>query len=485
MRQNNNGRTEVLQDLLVLPSGKWTFRAHLLVMVLSGNILIDSLEVSVGILSLPAISDSFQTPLSTAQWVVTGFALGFASFLLLGTRAVAKYGSKPVYSTFLLIFAVATVVGAAAQTPEVLIATRMLKGACAAFTAPTGMSIIAETFKRKNDRYKATLIYSLVAGCGFTAGLLSIGILGNISWRLAFLVPAPVVVVLLGIGLFVIPSRTSELRPESRLRGIAVTSVIFALGLVLMVLTLVNPVSVGRQSSTLCLVFALTATCILLLIRLSKHARNSSRILGNHQFIWTALCAFTFNGAFLGFLIVLGLYFQSGLGLGLIETALRILPVTAPMVAITLVSNSLQKWLGNIRLIMIGTGLAVAGYLYLLVLGLSDNYWITMFPSFCLIGLGFMCAFAAFHAQAVSTVGASDWATANGLYQTGVQTSATICSAIVVALLHAPVGEMADGIGDQLAWGTGLLGAVAIGILSMGASIAGAVSSQRLMASKI
>jgi hypothetical protein len=55
-----------------------------LVFVLSGNMLLDALEVSVVIVALPSIGRDLGLGPTGAQWMMSGFALGFGGLLLSG-----------------------------------------------------------------------------------------------------------------------------------------------------------------------------------------------------------------------------------------------------------------------------------------------------------------------------------------------------------------------------------------------------------------
>ncbi|WP_242911397.1 MFS transporter [Actinomadura terrae] len=177
-----------------------------LLAVLSGNMLIDSIEVSSAIVTLPAIADDLRLGQAGAQWVVGGFALGFGGLLLAGRRAVARWGERRVYLVALAAFAVASVAGALAASAAVLVASRVVKGACAALTAPTGLAIIARTFPEGAARNRAISLYSSFGACGFSAGLLLSGLVTQADWRWTFLCPAPVALVLLLSGLRLIPA---------------------------------------------------------------------------------------------------------------------------------------------------------------------------------------------------------------------------------------------------------------------------------------
>jgi MFS family permease len=122
---------------------RWDIRQWALLAVLGGNILIDALEVSA---VLPTIAGDLRLTIGEAHWLMTGFAAGFAALLLTGPALTTRWGRRPLCIAALLVFAAATAVGGFSSTVAVLVGTRVLKGACAALTAPIGLAIIGDMF---------------------------------------------------------------------------------------------------------------------------------------------------------------------------------------------------------------------------------------------------------------------------------------------------------------------------------------------------
>ena len=182
--------------------------------MLSGNMLLDALEVSTVVVAMPSIGRGLGLGVWTASWTMTGFALGFGGSILLGARLAARIGRRPVYLGALLVFAVASVVAGLAVDGPMLIAARVVKGICVALTAPTGLAIIAATFEEGPQRNRAVSVYSLFGASGFSAGLLVAGVLTMVSWRWTLLFSGPIALVLLVFGLLLIPDSTVTARPS-------------------------------------------------------------------------------------------------------------------------------------------------------------------------------------------------------------------------------------------------------------------------------
>src|SRR5207248_6304169 len=155
--------------------------------------------------ALPSIRSDLDLSTSSLQWVVCAYVLGYGGFLLLGGRAADLLGRRRVFLVSLAVFVVASALGGLAHDGTLLIAMRFVKGMSAAFTAPAGLSIITTTFAEGPARNKALSVYTATGATGFSLGLVFGGLLTEVSWRLAFLMPAPVALVTLLAGLRLVP----------------------------------------------------------------------------------------------------------------------------------------------------------------------------------------------------------------------------------------------------------------------------------------
>ncbi len=112
------------------PAGRWVVAATVLG---SGMAAIDATVVGI---ALPTIGREFHAPLSALQWVVTGYAMTLAAFLLLGGSLGDHYGRRRIFSIGVVWFAVASVACALAPGTAVLVVMRILQGVGAALLTP-------------------------------------------------------------------------------------------------------------------------------------------------------------------------------------------------------------------------------------------------------------------------------------------------------------------------------------------------------------
>ena len=96
-------------------------------------IMLDNTVVNV---ALPSIQRDLGTSLSELQWVVTGYALTFAAFMLIGGKVADAYGRRLVFVVGIGVFTAASLACGLAESGEMLIAARVLQGVGAALMNP-------------------------------------------------------------------------------------------------------------------------------------------------------------------------------------------------------------------------------------------------------------------------------------------------------------------------------------------------------------
>src|SRR3954470_16832359 len=194
----------------------WVRAEKLLLAVLGGVIFLDALDGSLTQVALPSIGASLHLQEAQLQWIVSAYVLGYGGFLLLGGRCADVLGRRRVLVWGLVALIVASAVGTVVSDGTLLIAARFAKGASAAFTAPAALSILTTSFAEGPHRNRALGVYTAAAAGGFTFGLVSGGLLTELSWRYTFAVVVPTGALLLVATLRVVPRDTPALAARGR-----------------------------------------------------------------------------------------------------------------------------------------------------------------------------------------------------------------------------------------------------------------------------
>ncbi|QIK77068.1 DHA2 family efflux MFS transporter permease subunit [Nocardioides piscis] len=157
------------------------------------------LDSTIANIALPFIGNDLDIADANLSWIVTGYALTFGGFLLLGGRLADLYGRRRVFIIGVLVFALASLIGGVAQNEFMLLAARALQGTGAAMASPAALALITTTFPAGKERNRAFAVYAAMAGVGAAVGLLLGGWLtgldyplGIAGWRYTFLIVVPI-----------------------------------------------------------------------------------------------------------------------------------------------------------------------------------------------------------------------------------------------------------------------------------------------------
>jgi len=412
-------------------------RARGALLVLCAALFLDALDVSMIGVALPSIRDDLGMSTSSLQWVVSAYVLGYGGFLLLGGRAADLLGRRRVFLIALGVFVVASMLGGIATDGTVLVVTRFVKGLSAAFTAPAGLSIITTSFPEGPARNKALSVYTATGATGFSLGLVFGGLLTEVSWRLAFLIPAPVALAALIAGLRLVPrDRVSAARSAGfDLPGaVALTS-----GMLLLVYSLVEAPTHGWGSARTLGSLAAVAVILAAFVWREQHTavplirlgifRNGSLVRAN--FAAMALAAW------IGFQFIATLYMQQLRGWSALATGVAIFPAGALVAVLSPQVGSLIGRFGVVRLTVAGLVSIALAYVLFLPIGLDSSYVAAMLPTFLLAGLGFGLAFGPINVAATSGVAPEEQGLAGGLVNTSFQLGAALVLAVVTAGINA------------------------------------------------
>ncbi len=168
---------------------------------------IASLDATVVGIALPSIGRTFHSGVGTLQWVVTGYSLTLAAFLLLGGSLGDRIGRKRVFSIGVIWFAAASAPGGVALDARLIVACA-LQGIGGALLAPASLAILQASF-RPDDRGRAIGMWSGLGGVAAAAGPLVGGyLIAAASWRLVFYINLPLA--------FVVVVMTARHVPETR-----------------------------------------------------------------------------------------------------------------------------------------------------------------------------------------------------------------------------------------------------------------------------
>src|ERR1700683_2548068 len=183
------------------------------------------LDATVVNMALPSAQHALGFPNSDRQWVVTAYALAFGSLLLLGGRIGDMFSRKRVFITGLAGFALASALGGAAVSFEMLVIARTLQGAFGAILAPAALGTLVSTFRDPRERGRAFGVFGSVAVGGGAVGLILGGVLTQyFSWRWCLYVNLIFAAIAITGALLYMRGNRPDSRPQMDWAGVALAS---------------------------------------------------------------------------------------------------------------------------------------------------------------------------------------------------------------------------------------------------------------------
>ena len=203
--------------------------------------LLDSTIVNIGI---PSIQRELGASYAAIQWIVAGYQLTFALFLITGGRLGDIFGYRKILLIGMSGFALASALCGFAVSAEMLVASRLAQGLSAALMVPQTLALMQVMYPSVEDRQRVSALYGAVAGLATVSGpvvgaLLITGNPYGFGWRTIFLINLPFAIVAISLGLAFLPNAKSP-------HPLHIDSV--GVGLILLaMLMLMFPLIEGRQ----------------------------------------------------------------------------------------------------------------------------------------------------------------------------------------------------------------------------------------------
>ncbi|MGH3165710.1 MAG: DHA2 family efflux MFS transporter permease subunit, partial [Trebonia sp.] len=151
-------------------------------------VIFDTTIVSVALHTLTA---QLHAPVSTIQWVTTGYLLALGIAVPLSTWGMRRFGSKRLWMAALTVFLIGSIGSSLAWNVDSLIAWRVVQGAGGGIMFPLLTTLIMQAARGKALGRTVTII-ALPALLGPILGpLIGGAILTHLSWRFMFWVNVP------------------------------------------------------------------------------------------------------------------------------------------------------------------------------------------------------------------------------------------------------------------------------------------------------
>ena len=278
--------------------------------------------------ALPSIATDLDAGASSLEWVVAGYGLTFAAFLITAGRLGDGLGRRRMYTIGLALFTLTSAACGLAPTPTTLVAARIAQGLAGGVLMPQVLAIVGVTY-RGPDYVRALSIYGVVLGLAAVGGqviggaLVDTDLLG-LGWRSCFLINVPIGIAALILAPRLVPESRSDRSKRIDYAGAA----LLAAGLTAVLLPLIE----GRQHGWPVWTWISLGVAPLIvgafLRRQQRLGRNGGdplldlRLFEERAFSAGLVTQLFLASAQASFFVFFALYLQMGRGLGALEAGL-------------------------------------------------------------------------------------------------------------------------------------------------------------------
>jgi EmrB/QacA subfamily drug resistance transporter len=141
--------------------------------------------------ALPTIRRDLGGGISGLQWVVDGYTLMFAAFLLASGALSDRIGAKRAFGGGTALFVAASAACSVAPSLAMLVVARFAQGAGAAVIMPASMALITQAYPDPRRRAHAVAMWATGSAVASSSAPLIGGLLALASWRLIFIINVP------------------------------------------------------------------------------------------------------------------------------------------------------------------------------------------------------------------------------------------------------------------------------------------------------
>ncbi len=442
--------------------------------LLAFAMLIVSLDQYVVVVALPEIGREFGFSGQTLQAVISAYAVASAGFLLLGGRAADLLGRRRVLVAGLGLYAVASLGGGLAGTPEVLLGARAVQGLGGALVFPATLSLVNTTFAEGAERNRALAIWGGAGAAGLVVGVLLGGVLTQaLGWEAVFFVNVPLASLAVLLAFALIPADHALERGRSfDLPG--ALSVTF--GVTLLVFALVQGPGLGWDSVAVLAAAAAGSVLLAAFVIIERRSPDPllpPRLLANRNLSTAVAIAFLFWATFGSILYFLTLYLQDVHGYDPLQTGIGFLLPTAFVLGGSALAGRLVTRCGLKPTLIAALTLGAAGALALALAMSPSAGYAALIPGLILLSVGDGVVFTTMFIAAGTGVADREQGVASGITSTSTSVGAAVGLALLVLVANSgTVGLTGESL--RIATADGLSTAVLV--------VAGAIAATALLA---
>jgi EmrB/QacA subfamily drug resistance transporter len=397
------------------------------------------LDGSIVNVALPAILREFGGGLTVQQWVVDAYLITLGSLILLAGSLSDVLGRVRVLRVGLIGFGVTSLCCALAPTAGVLIVARGLQGVAGALLVPSSLALILSSFR---GAAQATAIgrWTAWTSAAFLTGPLLGGLFVDyLSWRWVFAINVIPIAVTLWL-LAVLGQR------DKRIPGVRIDYAGAALcvaGLGGPVFALIEQGKFGWGSPAVLLPALVGAACFAGFLQRQRVTPQPLMPLGlfavRNFSVGNIATALVYGALSIGGFVVV-LFLQEVAGYPATLAALALLPVTVLNILLASWFGTLSGRYGPRLFMTCGPIIGGIGYVLMLRVGDTVDYWTQILPGALLLGIGLSVTVAPLTAAILGSIPEAQ----SGIGSAVNNAVSRVAGLVAIAFTGLIVGETLD-----------------------------------------
>ncbi|MFD8934819.1 MFS transporter [Streptomyces sp. NPDC059578] len=417
--------------------------------------LMYALDLNIVFVALPEIGSELGFPGQTQQLVVSAYVVFAGGFLLFGGRAADLLGRRRIFVIALALYAVSSLAGGLADTPELIIAARAVQGIGGALLLPATLALINTVFEEGPPRNRALAVWGGAGASGLTIGALLGGVLTeNFGWPSVFYVNVPLAGLLVVAALVVIPKDPArgERRSFDLPGALSVTA-----GSTLLVFALVQGPETGWGSAEVLAALGAAVVALALFVVIEKRSADPLlpfRLFRNRSLSISVSITFLYMATFGVLPYFLTVLMQSVHGYGALQTGLAFLIPSLAIAVGTQLGERFVGRLGTRTTLVAGFAVGAVGTA-VLALGFDESAgYALLVPGLIVSGVGQGIVWTAMWIAAATGTAPEEQGVANGAASTGLNIGNAIGLAVFTALAdHGTEGRTGEALRAATAHG--------------------------------
>jgi EmrB/QacA subfamily drug resistance transporter len=397
---------------------------------------------------LANVQSELHSGVAQLQWVVGGYALAFASLMLICGSLGDNFGRKKVMLIGVVIFCGGSIVCALAGTSSELVIGRVIMGVGAAASEPGTLSMIRHIYPEPRTRARALGAWAAVSGLALAMGpVLGGALVGFWSWRAVFWFNLAFGCLALAAAAVALP----ESADPTRTRADFVGFVLGALMLGTATFATIAGESAGYYTDWIDILYAISVVTLVVFL-FYEHRRTDPMVnlsfFRNRAFAGSTFVAFASYFSIFSIFFFVALYLEVVASSGAYQLAQDFLPLLGGMVLASLFTGRWVGVVGSRVPMMTGCVIAALGVLLTdLVItpqaGLSTIGW-----TMGIAGIGFGIIVVPITSTALISLPARN----SGMAASTTNTSRELGAVGGVAILGSIVnGQLTVNLGHRLA----------------------------------